>query len=149
MTTKNSTPDSFIVGELVSTTTRQPVEYAMVQNQSTFDQLVELFGEDHIITQLIKELRKVRNTLELTEGYLLEHDTVTELQNYQYIWKTGIPKVEGWYWFRTCLGVDNYEAPVFHEWFHGRFYTVQKYLAEFRPKIDQWAGPINMPKEIK
>lgn len=49
--------------EIVIHETREAIEYASVKRESTFDELIELFGEDHLVSVLIKEVRKERELL--------------------------------------------------------------------------------------
>ena len=62
-----------IQDELAITETREPVEYATIINKNTFDELIELFGDNHLITALIKEIRKNRKRIIQLEAALFEY----------------------------------------------------------------------------
>jgi hypothetical protein len=51
---------------------REAVEYTTVARTQTFDELVDLFGNDHLVTSLIGEIRDLRAKLDIAIGKLKE-----------------------------------------------------------------------------
>jgi hypothetical protein len=70
-----------IEGETVISKSWEPTDYVKTINEHTFDELIELFGEDHLITALIAEVRRLRKALE--EIIKLETTPIDETERSQ------------------------------------------------------------------
>jgi hypothetical protein len=71
-----------IKGEVVTHEEREATEYSIVKRDSTFDELIELFGDGHLVSVLIMELRNKRKHIHTIEAQLATaQEAITQLSN--------------------------------------------------------------------